>query len=426
MFIGAINLKKKMVFFTSSFPYGKGEKTFVMPELQKFEESYNIILISHAVAEEVDDEENKSILNNKIEVINHKKKVGLLRKIFWGICFLFDKDGITEIKDIVRSKKSVLLRIYQSLGFYILSMEEYQKLKREKILNEKAGILCYSYWYTYYCYALIRYKRKNHTLKVLTRTHGVDLYNERFPGERQPFKKIMDLEIDGVIFASQYAYRYYTETFSQQKKTGNYFVCRLGVPRSERQESVRGQVFCLVSCSYAVAIKRIHLIIEALSNIAEENIRWIHIGDGTCLPKLQAYAEALLGVKGNIQYEWKGYMNGEQIKEFYEKEQVDCFITTTATEGGCPVSIQEAMSYSVPIIGTCVGGVTEMIKGNGILLPEEPTAEAVKDAILNIYYMEEKERLEIGNLSFQIWEKDYNRTVNISNLLEKIDDIVKE
>ena len=64
----------------------------------------------------------------------------------------------------------------------------------------------------------------------------------------------------------------------------------------------------------------------------------------------------------------------------------DSFITTSSTEG-LPVSIQEAMAAGIPIIGTNVGGIPEMIDGNGVLLSANPSNKEVAEAILRIYYM---------------------------------------
>ena len=37
-------MKSKMIFLTSGYPYGKGEKSFVEPELNMFVNEYDVIL----------------------------------------------------------------------------------------------------------------------------------------------------------------------------------------------------------------------------------------------------------------------------------------------------------------------------------------------------------------------------------------------
>jgi glycosyltransferase involved in cell wall biosynthesis len=129
------------------------------------------------------------------------------------------------------------------------------------------------------------------------------------------------------------------------------------------------------------------LIIEGLS-LVEENARWIHIGDGPLMEQLQRKAQELLRQKGNITFEWKGAIPHSEVMEFYRQQPVHCFITTSSTEGS-PVSIQEALSYGIPIIGTKVSEIPYMVEGNGILLPENPAPREVAEAIEKMCRMDE-------------------------------------
>ena len=53
-------------------------------------------------------------------------------------------------------------------------------------------------------------------------------------------------------------------------------------------------------------------------------------------------------------------MSNKDIMEFYKINSVNLFITTSETES-LPVSIQEAISFGIPIIATNVGGVSEIV-----------------------------------------------------------------
>jgi glycosyltransferase involved in cell wall biosynthesis len=413
-----------MLFATSGFPYGKGEKTFVIPELEKLREKYSVILISHATFQEVKDIASKSSVNEKIKVLHFDRNIKLWKKIYWGVRYFFDKDGWRETKSILLEKKSILLRMYHSIGFYILAMEDYKKILKNRLIKNEENTICYSYWYTYYSYAFLRCKELYPKLKIITRTHGFDLYNERFPGKRQPFKEIMDEKLDGIIFASNYAYHYYAKIFSKRSDRNKYHICRLGVSEGKVSINCAKVGFHLVSCSMVVPLKRIELIIDGLSELKEE-VHWIHIGSGSEMEVIQKYAERMLSASSHIHYTFVGYWRQEQIRSFYETGWADCFITTTATEGGCPVSIQEAMSFALPVIGTAVGGVTEMIDGNGILLPSNPKATEVANAILNIYNMSQTERKNVGECSFRLWKEKFNEIINVKHLIETIESIEK-
>lgn len=412
-------MRPRMIFLSSTFPYGKGEKTFVEPELEMLSQEYDITLITHASAVDIADTENRSTVDSKIKVICFQSHVSVWQKIRWGLCFFADREGRWEFANICKEGTSLFKRLYQAIGFYILTMEELKNIRKENLFQSGDDVICYSYWYTYYCYAFLKLKKKYPKLKVVTRTHGVDLYHERMRGMRQPFKIIMDKELDGVIFAANYAKDYYLHQFADNKEDGKYVVCKLGVPQANIKPHDAGE-FCLISCSYTIPLKRIELIIQALSLLEDEQIYWVHIGDGESFEKLKAYAKEKLEDKGNIIYEFKGYLNSRQIRRFYEDKKIDGFITTSSTEGGCPVSIQEAMSYGIPIIGTTVGGITEMIYENGFLLPADPTQEMVAEAIKKLYYMDESRRKLLAQNSYQIWKKDYNIDDNLKKLMAVI------
>ena len=136
--------------------------------------------------------------------------------------------------------------------------------------------------------------------------------------------------------------------------------------------------------------------------------------------QLKNYAYAELADKKNITYEFKGYLDSNQIRKVYEEEKIDGFITTSSTEGGCPVTIQEAMSYGVPIIGTDVGGITEMIDENGFLLPTNPAPEEVAEIIKKLFNMGEEEREQLSRKAYETWKNKFDISVNLKNLTATI------
>jgi glycosyltransferase involved in cell wall biosynthesis len=243
----------------------------------------------------------------------------------------------------------------------------------------------------------------------VARTHGYELYDERELYGRQFFKPQMDEGLDRLIFVSAYGKRYYLEKY-QRKDCGKYPLHRLGIRRaslSPQTESAARTTFVLVSCSNVVDIKRIDLIIEGLS-LVRENVRWIHIGDGPLRQQLEEKAKTLLGQKQNIAFEWKGAMKNSDVIAFYEHNTVHGFITATATEGGNPVSIQEALSFGVPVIGTKVSDIPYMVEGNGILLPENPGPQEIADAVETLCRMDERAYLAWRKRAYEKFLTSYD------------------
>ena len=123
-----------------------------------------------------------------------------------------------------------------------------------------------------------------------------------------------------------------------------------------------------------------------------------------------------------IKYCFKGQVSNEEIHKFYRENYVDCFITTSSSEG-LPVSIMEAMSYGIPIIATDVGGIREMIDGNGELLSANPDQSEVANAIVSMFEKEIPEIATLRSKSRFLWEKNYNAATNAKQFASLLYDI---
>ncbi|ADL33156.1 glycosyl transferase GT4 family [Butyrivibrio proteoclasticus B316] len=112
-----------------------------------------------------------------------------------------------------------------------------------------------------------------------------------------------------------------------------------------------------------------------------------------------------------IKYKFMGQVSNEQVLEYYNKNRIDCFVHASELEGA-PVSIMEAESAGIPIISTDVGGVKEMIDGNGFLLPINFTPVEMADKIVELLELPKEEREKLGKKSRQIWEEKLDAEKN--------------
>ena len=117
-------------------------------------------------------------------------------------------------------------------------------------------------------------------------------------------------------------------------------------------------------------------------------------------------------------------MASEQVMKFYSENYVDAFITTTASEG-CPVSVQEAMAYGIPIIGTSVAEIPYMIDGNGILLSENPTANEIAEAIRDINGRDAASIEAARERSYSLWKNNFNIDTNAVKFVSFLEGLVK-
>lgn len=415
---------KKLFLITENFPYGTtGENTFILSELPELVKYYDVTVISHASEAVVNDHANIAALPSEVKVVNLQIKLTWSKKFIYLIRYLFDGDGIKEIEEILKSKENFWQRLRYSISFYALAMEDFRLIRKEKLFTRDEEAIYYTYWYYYYTYSISKNRKYFPNMKVVTRAHGFDLYDEQCIGGRQSFQNIMDKNVDRIFFISEQGKKYYLNKYHFDN-SDKYVVSRLGTIGTRHLPAVmsRGNgKFRLVSCSSAIPLKRVHLIVEALSGITED-IEWIHFGDGLEFDNLEKLASRLLKNKSNIEYQLKGWISNQEIVQYYRDNYVNCFITTSSTEG-IPVSVQEAISFGIPIIATAVGGMPELFEDNGVLLKMDPSKKEIQNAIRKMIHMDGQAYEELRKNSYKVWCERYDAEVNrvrFVKMLEKL------
>ncbi len=408
-------MKSKLYLITTDFPYGHGENSFLLPELPYLTQRFDVTIISHSLSME-----QTANLGVEIKVVHYSRKASVLQKLWDSVCFFACRDAYVELRDIIRSGKKVGKRLFESLLFFEEARRFKRFLKKQQIIDESKPAVIYCYWFTYYCFTLAQLYGENPNIKLVTRAHRFDLYDDGYMGERQPFKRQMDRKFDSIVFIAEHGRRYYLEKYAVNGDSNKYRVFHLGVkpvsgPVLKRDE--RKSEFLLVSCALVIPRKRVEMIVDALAQIHDIPIRWIHFGDGPCLEELRSRCEEKLSSLNNIEYELKGYVDSEEIMRFYGENCVDAFVTTTASEG-CPVSIQEAMAYGIPVIGTAVAEIPYMIQGNGILLSENPDSDEVENAIRDILNLDSERANAMREKSYHIWKEQFNAEINAARFAE--------
>lgn len=409
--------KRKLYIFTQQYPYERGEKTFIEPELKALVQSnkFDITIIT-----------NGRKGKNKIFTVDECVKcrliplVSLVKRPFlavkYGFQFLFSKKTRAERKAVLECSKcwgkfvdSLLLFLYAQMFYYDIS----------RLSIDLNDAILYTYWYNIQTLAIALHKQEWKDIRLISRIHGYDLYDERAPHGRQPFRTFIKENLDKLFFVGKTGLDYYAQKEGNSYK---YVLNYLGTINRDQYEAIlnsqNSYEGCLiVSCSNIIPLKRINLIIEAMSLITEFDIKWVHFGDGSDREKIEQLSREKLGQKENVTYFFKGQTPNEEIMSFYKNNNIDCFITTTESEG-CPVSIQEAMSYGIPIIATAVAEIPLMVKGNGILLKKNPDIVEIKEAIIEIYTLAEERKKHMRNQSRQLWEKYFNGDRNHKEFIQ--------
>lgn len=418
-------MKKRLYLITEEFPFEHGEDTFVGLEYPLLCEKFDLELIATGVKNieylgEIRGYGNASVIPSAQTNIE---------KIYSLLCFLMRKECYQEIVDILKHKEYCIQRILRALMYGAAAETFFRRLKKKTALQKNTEAIFYFYWFDYRCFALCMNKKRYPNIRIITRTHGRDLYDERELYGKQFFKPQMDASLDKIIFAAQYAKEYYLKKY-QKQETDKYPVHRLGVLTKnvsvldrKRQFDAR-KPFLMVSCSAAISLKRIELIIEGLSDVKlpqNQKIQWIHMGGGESMDGLRRLADSKLGGRKDIEYCFMGQLSNEDVLSYYQQQYVGCFITTTKTEGGAPVAVQEALSFGVPVIATRVGELPFMVQNNGFLVPEDADGGEVGRAIgrmLSLYGTEQY--WQMCQNALNIFDSFFDAAHNFAEVVEDI------
>jgi len=192
----------------------------------------------------------------------------------------------------------------------------------------------------------------------------------------------------------------------------------LGTVKLYDTNSIASNIFTICSCSSVNEIKRLHLLVDALASIKDIHIRWIHIGDGPELRNIRQRAAS--SINANVECCFIGRLSNDKVQEFYSKNSIDLFVNVSRLEG-LPVSIMEAMSYSIPCMATNVGGTKEIVNNNnGILLDADISPIALSTEIIRFLQFDNSHKEEMQISAFNDWRNKFNADKNISVFYTKM------
>lgn len=431
--------KAKYLFFvTDKYPYGNSE-AFIENEIEilnrYFDKIFVIPMGLTVDGRKVRSMPDKCVLvpaaNRDFIYKNGAPSVGtrvlwtIKHMLLWTAMCFFSPELYCEIKNAGNEGKlslAVVKDIVRALAPEIRN-RIYLKKYFKDIKGLKGDAYIYSYWTRLsvcsmqkICDDILHIKPR----KTVCRAHGADLYDDRKKSGYLPFRTKIVKTVDNVYTISDNGYSYLSSLYAEQKdkiKLSYLGTKDYGINNDTKdKKNIR-----IASCSYVVPVKRLNLIIDALSIIDVDNIEWIHLGGGNDLAAMKAYADRKLA--GRIKYEFKGNMANGDIIEFYKKNYIDLFINFSESEG-LPVSIMEAMSFGIPVIATDVGGTADaVIPGyTGYLIDKDFRINEAADKITDFITMPISEHQKFRINSRNFWEKHFFAESNYIDFAEELID----
>lgn len=432
----------RLLLITAGFPYGESEHSFIYTELMELCRHFEVSILSiNPESDQIKYTIPPSVQLQSLDLARCEKNV------FFRLIQLLRPGTIEEIRKSLsdKKKKNYIKRIGTILTYVYYADLVLKKITTIEIYSQRYFDCIYTFWCTPATLASVRYKKRSvnsaRNVRVISRFHGYDLYNERLTGGWQCFRDEIAEWCDKLVFVSGQGERYFEENWhtDDRKCLVSYLGCRdlmlerKDIIKPSKREKTDGsggfnRSLNIVSCSSLIPLKRVDLIIQALGEIDESiYVKWYHFGDGPLEEEIVNLAHSTLDPRKNIEWELCGRVDNELISAEYQKKKIQLFISTSSSEG-LPVSIVEAMSLGLPVIATDVGGVSEaVIDGStGFLLKSEPTPMEVGVALCRFARMDDNARSILNNNARKRWEECFNASLNSIQFCEMVEQLLND
>ncbi|HET6346709.1 MAG TPA: glycosyltransferase, partial [Myxococcota bacterium] len=253
---------------------------------------------------------------------------------------------------------------------------------------------------------------------TVARAHGGDLYVERDPPYFLPLRNETLTRLTRTFCISEHGLRYAQARYPAAAP--RLALHRLGVPPAPQRTAVSTDgVLRIVSCAFMLPLKRLDLLAEAV-RLVRAPLQWTHLGDG---PARVAVENRLASLPPHVDVRLMGHLPGPEVRRFYEAQPVDVFISVSRSEG-LPVSMMEAMSFGIPVLGTDVGGVRELV-GEATLLPPDPTPAEVAARLDALAALPREQMAEMRQQAWARWQGTVDARVQYPAFIEALNTLAR-
>lgn len=400
--------QKTLVLLTQKFPFESGEE-FLFVELNRLSQAFDQVTILPTAVRDFSSPRPTG-KNTKVRTVKNPETA---REIAGAFLSNFPQVIILFLSEMRKSGWN-----WKLWKYYIYHIPYALQLKSKMAveLNVAGDLVLYSYWMDTNAFAAALLTKENPQIKLVVRSHGGDLYNERQQYGGVAFRKSVYEASASLLFISEHG-RHYAATqypeFSSKMK-----VFRLGVEDLEMGPILSfPRRFLVVSCSGVIPLKRLSLIAAVLGE-SSLPICWVHFGGENSA--INALKSSLPETRRELQIEWKGKVKNAEVQSFYASQHVDLLINLSSSEG-IPVSMMEAISFGIPLFANAVGGIPEILNPEtGILIPEGLEVKEIA-ARLDLFLRSGKTRnsgFREGVRSF--WNQNYSAEHNHGQVLDHL------
>lgn len=314
-------------------------------------------------------------------------------------------------------KHPILLRLIVEDYKYIRSLEDVKELVYHFLwayrvtrwyechFKGRYDITAYTFWFNAEAMGLAMAKQRNKELRIFTRAHGYDLYDERVPYRSHSIRRMVLKLIDGVFPCSEQGTQYMISHYPKfAAKIHTAYLGTLLLNKEAREIPLINPITFL-TVARAESVKQLHLIPTWLSALAkafpDREFRWIHVGGGSCLSHLHECCRKDL-LPSNLTTDLRGPIPNAEVHRLYREETIHWTVLSSSSEG-LPICLAEALSYGTPVIAPNVGGISEIVnKQTGLLLPKVPTTKDFLQAI-SPFLQAPQRYASIRSTAYKVW-----------------------
>jgi len=411
-------MKKKLFLFTSTFPYGSQE-TFLESEIKYLQDNFDVTIFPRKAYGEIRESYKTIKLVSRLFgdyslKRKYNKKYAYLNAVFYQLL----------LKNLRHLKSLEAIKRIAAFASEYAQTKQFTQDNRQ--LFEGDDIVCYSYWLNGVGYGLSDFFYTKDNVKVISRAHRYDVYDNLYSPEFMPSRSHYLSLIDKVFCISEDGKEFIANKYKNQSKLtvsklGTYKHYSLSLTKERDKSIVK-----VISVSNLYPVKRVDKIAESLNYYCNKrksiSLEWHHYGDGGELEKVQVIQKQS---PKNLKVFLHARVSNNTIHEVLAEGAFNCFINLSLSEG-IPVSIMEAISYGIPILATDVGGVSEIVKQEvGELLEVDFSKEDFVTSLDTVL-----ERLEFNQDSRRkiqsFWSTNFSADENYQQFVEEIKQIFPE
>ena len=403
---------KTLCLLTNQFPY-KGGETFLETEINYLSKSFDQVIIYP-----MSGFENELLpIPNNVKVVNYNiQQPVYLRKLVLNYGWVIAQWFILEfIKSPFRFKyiSQFNWNFKRLVGLLNAAVGIKKELEKEWLNKDVKSYKIYTYWFNDWASILALANCIGLKKSFVTRVHLYDFEEAFYVRKYLPFRRTEMKYPEKILAISDYASNYLKNMFPQYAY--KIHTSKLGVEDIGYNPIAEGNPYTIVSCSSLTWYKRPLKLVELISEL-KVPIKWVHFGDGDMKDQ---FLDKTKELPDNIEFIWKGQVSNSVVTQFYKENNVDLLVNVSSFEG-IPVSLMEAISFGIPIVGCNVCGQPEIVNNQtGLLLDSNFESSNTADKIQ--VFLLEKSRNQLFRSNVKgFWKDNFNAERNYTDFINQL------